>query len=127
MRRGVTAAARRPKPDFDTVNRLYHPDHHWVGRTAALEGVRRGAAGYREWLLDVDDTMVLDMRLTDVEEIDHDRVLYVLWIGLRGKSSGLNLGEEEMASIATVRGARIVRTESYSSRAEALRAAGVTE
>jgi ketosteroid isomerase-like protein len=125
--RGVVAVTRRPKPDFDTMNDLYHAEHEWISRVSPIEGARRGASGFREWLLDIEETADLDMRLMEVEAMDEDRVLYVLSIRFRGKSSGVDLGEQEMASIATVRGGKIVRTESYTSRAEATAAAGLIE
>lgn len=80
-----------------------------------------------EWLRDIEETATLDMTLMDVEGIDHDRVLYILRIHVRGKSSGVDHGEQEMASIATVRDEKIVRTASYPSREEALAAVDSAE
>jgi hypothetical protein len=48
VRRACEAATRKSKPDFGTMNVLFHPDHEYVSRLEALEGgVRRGARGYR--------------------------------------------------------------------------------
>ena len=60
-------------------------------------------------------------------EIDTDRVLAITPIKVRGKSSGVALREERVASIVTVRGGKIVRTELYPSPEEALKAVGLRE
>ena len=45
--RATEASLERPKPDFETINTLYHPDHVLVPLTAnALgEAEAKGAAG----------------------------------------------------------------------------------
>ena len=53
--RVIRAAIRRPKPDFETVNALYHPDHVHVSVVAAKLGGEAetvGAAGFKAWLED---------------------------------------------------------------------------
>jgi hypothetical protein len=46
--RATQAALKRPKPDFETVNALYHPDHVLVPLAANTlgEGEAKGAEGY---------------------------------------------------------------------------------
>lgn len=50
-------------------------------------------------------------------------MLYVVSIRFRGKSSGVDLGEQVMTSTATRETGKIVRTASYASRDDALAAA----
>ena len=37
VRRALEAAFRRPKPDFATINDLFHPDHEFTSRIDALD------------------------------------------------------------------------------------------
>jgi ketosteroid isomerase-like protein len=124
VRRGIEAAVRSPEPDFTTVNDLYHPDHEFISRYEALEGgSRRGARGYRDWLLNNEETVQSEIRLESVTEIDKYRVLAVVPTRIQGRSSGVALNEERLACIVTVRGGKIIRTEVYSSPEDALEAA----
>jgi hypothetical protein len=41
VQRAVTAVLRKPKPDFATVNDLFHPDHVYISRLEALEVAER--------------------------------------------------------------------------------------
>jgi ketosteroid isomerase-like protein len=124
VRRGIEAGLRRPKPDFATVNKLYHPDHEFISRYEALEGgSRRGARGYRDWLLNNEETVQSEIRLESVTEIDKYRVLAIVPTRIQGRSSGVSLNEERLACIVTVRGGKITRTEVYSSPEDALAAA----
>jgi ketosteroid isomerase-like protein len=128
VRRAVVAVIRRPKPDFDTVNALYHPDHEYVSRLETLEGgSRRGASGYRDWLLNAEETFEWESRLERVTEIDDERVLAITPTRIRGKQSGVRLDEERIGCLVTVREGRIVRTELYPSPEEALEAARLPE
>src|SRR5437763_16481719 len=90
VQRAMEAAFRMPKPDFATINDLCHPEHELVSRREALEGgSRRGAHGYRDWLLDSEETMQPESRLESVTEIDKDRVLAITPSRNRGKASGV--------------------------------------
>jgi ketosteroid isomerase-like protein len=88
-------------------------------------GVRRGAQGYREWLAEVAESWESwEAAVKDVESIDGDRVLVDLaWTGI-GRRSGVRL-EQSQFWIVTVRGERIVRSEIFGSREEALEASGL--
>jgi ketosteroid isomerase-like protein len=124
VRRGIEAAIRTPKPDFATINDLYHPDHELISRYEAVEGgSRRGARGYREWLLNQEEAVHSETRLESVTEIDGDRVLAITPTRVRGKSSGVALSEERYGCVVTVRDGKIVRTEVYPSADEAVEAA----
>jgi hypothetical protein len=62
VRRAVAAALRRPKPDFATMNELYHPDHELVSRADAFEGgSHRGMRGYRDWMRGVEETVPVEV------------------------------------------------------------------
>jgi ketosteroid isomerase-like protein len=128
VRRAMEATFRRPKPEFATINALYHPDHEFISLLDALEGKKhRGARGYRDWLLNIQDAVEYESRLEQVTEIDEDRVLAIMPTSGRGKSSGVVLDEERFACVVTVRDGRIVRTEVYRTPEAALKAAGLAE
>src|SRR2546430_4971105 len=57
--RGLNAAGRRPKPDFDTINAVFHPDHVFVPVVYRElgEGTAKGAGGYRNWLAEIENVM----------------------------------------------------------------------
>jgi hypothetical protein len=48
VRAAIEAVLRRPNPDWETINALYHQDHEFLPRDVELEGggSRRGAQGY---------------------------------------------------------------------------------
>jgi hypothetical protein len=91
VRRGLEAAWRRPKPDFATVNALFHPDHELVSHTTLRGGdILRGADGFREWLSDVEE--VLESWVNTIEQvraIDETRVLALQTITVEGRRSGI--------------------------------------
>jgi ketosteroid isomerase-like protein len=125
VRRGIEAVIRRPKPDFATINDVYHPDHELISRVNALEGgSHRGARGYRDWLLGAEDALPWESRLEKVTEIDDHRVLAVTPTRSRGPSSGVAV-DERSACVVTVRGGKIIRTEVYRSAEDALKAVGL--
>jgi ketosteroid isomerase-like protein len=127
VRRGFEAAFRRPKPDFATMNALFHPDHELISLRDALEGgTHHGARGYRDWQLGTQETLPWETTLEKVTEIDDDRVLVVMPTRSRGTSSGVVL-DQRLASIVTVRGGKILHTEVFPSTEEALKALGMPE
>src|SRR5579859_6504481 len=127
VRRGLEAA-NPAKPDFATINEVYHPDHEFVALASAFEGGSyRGARGYRDWLQSAQNAGDWEMRVEQVTAIGADRVLAVTPTSFQGKSSGVPLREERVASIMTVREGKIIRTEVYPSPEEALEAAGLKE
>jgi ketosteroid isomerase-like protein len=128
VQRAIGAAIRRPKPDFVTMNALFHPEHEYVSRIElALEGgSARGGQGYRDWLTTAAETMAWESTLEEVREIDEDRVLAIMPTSVRGKQSGAET-EQRLAGVVTVRDGKVVRTEIYRSPEEALAAAGLRE
>lgn len=120
VRRAYTAAFRRPKPDFATVNALFHPDHALVTPLSRLEGTTySGAAGFREWFSSrADDWDALTFRLQEATEVDDNRVLLATTFSGRGKRTGVPI-EQLQGLVVTVRDGRVVRTEAFSTVDEA--------
>jgi ketosteroid isomerase-like protein len=121
VRRAYAAAFRRPKPDFATVNELYHPAHELVTPLSRLEGTTySGAAGFREWFSSrADDWDSVTFRLQEAVEIDDSRVLLGATFHGRGKRAGVPI-EQLQGFVVTVRDGQVVRTEAYSTVDEAL-------
>ena len=127
VRAAVEATMRRPKPDWETMNALFHPDHEFLPRDVGLVGGGvRGAQGYREWLTSISETLEWEAKLAEVTEIDHERVLAVTPTKFRGKQSGAET-EQRIAAVVTVREGKVVRTELFQSPEQALEAAGLSE
>jgi ketosteroid isomerase-like protein len=119
---------RKPKPDFETVNTLFHPDHDLVSLMRFRSGPSlRGAQGFREWLKERDEAFgSWEARLENSKPIDAERALLVLTFGIQGRQSGVPY-EQRMGVVVTVRDGKVVRTETYPSPEEALEAAGLPE
>jgi ketosteroid isomerase-like protein len=127
VRGGLEAAFRKPKPDFTKINALYDPAHEFISRRDALEGgSRRGARGYRDWLLDAEELLPWQSSLEEVTEIDDYRVLAVIPTRNTGTSSGVVV-DQRLAMVVTVSGGKIMRTEVFGSRQDALKAVGLEE
>jgi ketosteroid isomerase-like protein len=128
VREAIGAALRRPKPDWDRMNELFHPDHEFLSRFEKGLGGRvgRGAQGYRDWLAHTAEMIEWETRLGDVTNIDDERVLAMTPTKIRGRQSGAE-SEQPLASIVTVRDGKVVRTEAFGSKDEALKAAGLSE
>ncbi len=125
VRAAVEATMRRPKPDWETMNALFHPDHEFLPRDVGLVGGSvRGAQGYREWLTSISETLEWEVKLAEITEIDHERVLAVTPTKFRGRQSGAET-EQRIAAVVTVREGKVVRTELFQSPKQALEAAGL--
>jgi ketosteroid isomerase-like protein len=126
-RAAIEAAQRKPTPDYEAINALFHPDHEFVSRDVGLEGGSySGAQGYREWLTGASEVVEWESTLAEVTEIDDERVLAVTPTKFRGKQSGA-WTEQRNGVVLTVREGKVVRTEVYRSPEEALEAAGLQE
>ena len=126
--RAVRAALKQPKPDFETVNALYHPDHVYVPLAANVlgEGEAKGAAGYKTWLQQTDDAMHWEGELKGAVDVGPDKVLVVTLTRFEGASSGIET-EQRTWSVVTVIEGKITRTDVYNDPIQALEAAGVSE
>jgi ketosteroid isomerase-like protein len=65
-------------------------------------------------------------RIEEARELDEGRVLLVVVFFLRGKRSGASI-EQRMGIVMTLRDGKVVRTETYPSRQEALEAVRLPE
>ncbi len=122
------ASNRRPDPDWPTLNALCDPEFEMVAVTDALSRTTRlGADGFRAWLAEMEGSFESwETKVERVAPIDQDRVL-IAWVGtVKGKQSGASL-EQRGASIFTVRDGKATQSENYTTEAEALEAAGLSE
>jgi ketosteroid isomerase-like protein len=128
-RRACEAAWRRPKPDFDTLNALAHPDHEMFTVQSLVEGGGyRGAQGFREWLVSWGEMFGEEWE-SSVEEtmaVDHERVLVTGRIKVRGSGGGVPV-EQRFWVVMTLRSRKVTRSEVYTDRNQALEAAGLRE
>jgi ketosteroid isomerase-like protein len=60
--------------------------------------------------------------VAEVVEIDADRVMVLMSGRIRGRSSGVTLEDQVVVAVVTVRDRKIVRSEGYPSREQALEA-----
>jgi ketosteroid isomerase-like protein len=127
VRRAFEAVFRRPEPDFETVNALFDPDHEFVSPTSELEGRSwRGVAGFREFLETWSGAMdwtASTIEIAQITPVDSNRVLMEGAATTRGKGSGLELTYARVY-LVTVRGGKVVRTETFPSAAAAVEASG---
>jgi len=124
LRRGFEALARRDMEAADVIMRKhYTPDFEFE---SALTGqVHKGAQGMRDLASDLWDT--LDYVPAVEEIIDFgEHVVVVLRISGRGAGSGVPVSQW-VTILWTFEDGWIVRGKSFTSRAEALEAAGLRE
>ena len=126
--RAYEAATRRPKPDFATVNALYHPNHEFVSFASRVEGRSFvGAPGFREVLESYADTFESwEVGVEQIRDIDAERVLILAVVRGMGRRGGVEF-EQRFGHLVTVRGGKVVRTELCDSPEEALEVAGLSE
>ena len=123
-RRAFDAASRRPEPDFEAVNALFHPDHELISLVRFRRGELYGAGGFRDFLTSLDEAYESwQMELEEARALDEERVLLVISAHAEGKRSGVPV-EQRIASLMTIREGKVVRSETYPSAADALAAAG---
>src|SRR4051812_41651130 len=89
--RALRAVTRRPKPDFETVNVLYHPEHVLVSLGAAVlgEGERIGARGFKSWSEEQAAVMPFELEVEGAVDVGPDSVLVVTAVHFQGAVSGL--------------------------------------
>jgi ketosteroid isomerase-like protein len=124
LRDGYEALARGDMETFTALSReRLGPDfefHHvWDGR------VLRGFEGTMEWISDTRETW--EDYSQDVEELIElgEEVVVVLRISARGGGSGVPVAQE-LAVLWTFEEGKAIRARSFTSREEALGAAGMT-
>ena len=126
--RALSAVAERPRPDFETVNELFHPDHVLlsIASNRLGEAERTGARGFQAWLEEQERVMPFHLTVEGAVDVADDVVLAVVAVHFQGASSGFE-AEQRTWNVVTVRESKIARTESYLAPAEALRAVGLRE
>ncbi len=124
VRRSFTAFTRGDTASF---LELLDPDVVWIPLMASLEGrVYRGLDGVRQWLEGVlTDWEFFEAYPEDFRDLG-DRVLVFGHWRARGRASGVEL-ERVGTWLYEVKGGKIVREQTYTNRAEALKAVGLTE
>ena len=126
--RALTASVRRPKPDFDTMNALFHPDHVLVGDLQRDLGETpvEGAAGYREWLDESPNVMSWEWDVESAIDVGHEIVLAVGTTTFAGATSEVRQ-QRRMWLVVALAGGKIARTEVFFNPAKALDAVGLRE
>lgn len=120
----IRAATRRPKPDFETMNALFHPAHvlvSIVANTLGGEGDAVGASGYKAWMEAQQGVISFETELGGAIDVGTDTVIAVMTIRFYGASSGATT-EQRVWAVMTVKDGKIMRTENHLDPAEALEA-----
>ena len=127
--RAIRAVTARPKPDWETVNELYSPDHVFV--PVMPERVEaRGARGYQELVRNEmqsgfgegEAPVAWEFSLEGAIDVGRHTVLAVGTNTFRGAMSGAEL-KQRMWSVVTIRDRQVVRSEVFTDPEEALAAA----
>jgi ketosteroid isomerase-like protein len=124
-RRACEAAWRRPKPDYDTLNAVAHPDAEMFTVQSLVEGGGyRGAEGFRRWLSSWREMFGEDWEATveDAAEVDYDRVLITGRLKVRGLRGGVPV-DQRFWAVMDLREGKVSRAQIHTDRAEALEAA----
>ena len=134
--KAIRAATARPKPDFATMNALFHSDHVLVPRSQFDTEEVRGGRGYQTFSREQgqpglsetpgEAVMSWEADLEGAVDVSGDKVLCVMSARFRGSVSGVEVAERQWV-VATVRAGQVSRTEIYSDPAEALEAVGLQE
>jgi ketosteroid isomerase-like protein len=128
--RGVRAANARPKPDFATINEVFHPDHVFVPATGQIDATEyQGARGYQQFLRQElgnigagDAALSWEGDFEGAVDAGNHKVVAVSSVRVRGSASGVEF-EQRIWTVMTVRDGRIVRTESHTDPTAAFEAA----
>jgi ketosteroid isomerase-like protein len=123
------ATARR---DTATVLALYDPEVEWNNTQGPLQGlierkVYRGYEGLRLWWREYQEPW--ESTWEEVEDLIDagDQVVSVQTSHARGRASGVAVDLAHFAAVWTIRQGKIVRVALFTTRADALDAAGVRE
>jgi ketosteroid isomerase-like protein len=132
--RAMRAATTRPKPDFATMNAVFHPDHVLVPLTTLDTDEVRGARGYQAYQREQsgpssragEAPMSWEVDLEGFVDVGPNKVLCVATLRARGSASGIDM-DQRTWFVVTVRDGQVSRTEHYSDSTAALKAAGLPE
>ena len=127
------AVVRRTYPAFNRRDisgflESLDPDVEWIPIMASLEGrVYRGHDGVRQWVEQLEaDWEIFEVHTEEFRDLG-DRVLVLGHWRARGRGSGVELENQAAAWLSEVKDGKVVRMQTYTDRAEALEAAGVSE
>ena len=125
VRRSLDAYARG---DMEEVLSLVDPNGelHSAIVGGAEGNVYRGHEGFRRWNADFLETFEEVRNEWDEFRDLGDRVLVFGHVKARGRGSGVEL-DSSIAWVVTVRRGKVVRAEGFLNRADALKAAGLSE
>ena len=127
--------ARASRQDFDTettISRMaefWDPEIEWDTRGGPVEdiaGVYRGIEGARKWCrewFDAWEALEFEYEVVGAGE----RVVTLLDLRMRGRSSGIEVALGKHAWVITFRDGLMVHQKLYMSQSEALEAAGLSE
>ena len=124
LRAALDAVNRR---DVEALTALLAKDAEIVPMRAALDGtVFRGPDAVARWYAALDESWEeMEGEIESVRDLD-DRVLVLGRLRGRGRGSGAAL-DVEAGSVAHFHDGLITRLQNFTSRAEALKAAGLSE
>jgi ketosteroid isomerase-like protein len=128
--RAARAVIARPKPDFATMNEVFHPDHVFVPTVAQLEGDEYyGGRGYQQFLREAsghagatDSPLSWEADFVGAIDVGNHKVIVVTTNRYRASASGIKF-DQRTWTVMTVRDGRISRTETFQDPTEALKAA----
>jgi ketosteroid isomerase-like protein len=114
--------------DIPSFLELLDPDVEWIPIMAALEGrVYRGREGVRRWLDDIArDWEYFEPCYEEYHDLG-DRVLILGTWRARGRASGVELENQPATWLYEIKDGRAVWMRTFTDRAEALEAAGLSE
>ena len=127
--------ARASREDFDTeatiskMAEFFDPEIEWdtsEGPVLEIAGVYRGIEGARTWLREwftAWQSLHFEYELVDAGE----RVVTLLDLRLRGRSSGVEVAFGEHAWVTTFKDGLMIHNKLYMSQSEALEAVGRSE
>jgi hypothetical protein len=111
------------------LGELWDPEIEWdtsEGPVLDVSGVYRGIEGAREWFREwfaAWETLEFEYELVDAG----DRVVMLLDLRMRGRSTGIEVPLGKHAWVATFKDGLIVHQKLYMSQSEALKAVGLKE
>jgi ketosteroid isomerase-like protein len=114
--------------DVAALLALLDQEVEWIPILAVLEGrVYRGHAGVRRWIQELDtDWESFETCPEEFRDLG-DRVLILGSWRARGRVSGVQLENQPGSWVAHVKDGKVTRQQTYTDRAEALKAADLKE
>jgi ketosteroid isomerase-like protein len=124
-KRLIEAYNRRDIPAF---LELLHPDVEWIPIMAALEGrVYCGHDGVRQWVNDIaEDWEYFEPCLVEFHDLGERVLIFGHWRA-RGRVSGVEFDNQPASWLYEIKGGKVVWMRTFTDRAEALEAAGLSE